>query len=180
MRKILSIYKKRHSRGVFELQEMQRAVRLRDIHATISEDSNTEEELVVLPANRLFSFIRRNSSEISRDHIVTLVFGGLRDLYFERRDLLSPRERISLDVATHSRLVDITYDETSEEATAGNVTPFDVLRLTVGEFVDFLNSKESISLSIDSIGVEMIVEYKRYDFWDEDSNRLVETVDLEA
>lgn len=125
------------------------------------------------------------------NYTVTIVITNLRDLYWNNRHILPQDIVVELELAMKTVLPKFKnvfeyLQETNNLPNValyqmfGTVTPFSVLHIPVNYFIEALNNKVPLQVSLEHTNVTIQLDYEKYDFWDRITDSLVEYIDLQA
>lgn len=146
---------------------------------------------IFLNGTNMFGYLYRNIKSDWCNKTISIVVPGLRDLYWNYRNLLSANEQEILAICMQKSLPifkDIyTYESIkkykkinniSKYQLIGNITPYDVLHIPVEHYINTLNDKQPIKVQLYPLDVYIYVTYKKYDFWDQEYQKLVDNIDI--
>jgi hypothetical protein len=157
---------------------------LRDVYFIISKSKVKKD-----PDHDLFGLIAGNriTDELigknNRNKRITLFVPGLRGIYWQYRNRLSVQDQEQLDItmdrADLEILDDITYTPgfppkiVESYLARGPLTKYDVLTISVKDFIQHFNKSLPLRLELDHTNVIVQISYKPYDFWDPERQEVI-------
>ena len=136
---------------------------LSDLYGTINSSPihdlvpwDNPNQITFMKGDDIANFISANRST-TKNKIITFVIGGLIDVYWERRDMLSDEIEYLKNAIFHPQP---TFDLLSRNAEMslyemdGNITPYNVIYITVDDFI----KSESIFIRIPGINIIIQIE----------------------
>ena len=131
------------------------------------------------------------ANEPGFNQVITIVIHSLRDLYWNYRAMLSPDQLVQLNMAmdeplsTFKNIYDYKSLEKFRDMTDtplyqmfGTITPYSVLYIPVRNFIETINNNEPIQIALDNIGIIIQLDYQQFDFWNFDTQSIVNKIDL--
>jgi hypothetical protein len=144
-----------------------------------------------IEGSNLFGYFHRSLNSKVCNQTISIVIQGLRDLYWNNRDRLPVDEK---------RLVEISMNESPPSfhnifdyksllklreqvilpmfQVYGSITPYDIVHVPVRHFIDSINKGIPIMIELEEVGIIIQFSYAKYDFWDPENNRIIDTIDL--
>lgn len=142
-----------------------------------------------LSGDKMFGYIWRNPN--LKNQIINIVIPGLRNRYFQDKHLLSHEEQAILNTSMNQQLPVFynIYDYSSlkgfsekanvnEYQLMGTITPYDVLHISVVNFVDLINRKQPLRFKLEPLPLIISIEYYDYNFWDNQYQKIINHIDL--
>jgi hypothetical protein len=121
--------------------------------------------------------------------IITLVIVGLKNLYWNHREQLDENEKSELsgymthelpsfkdifdykNVEKYNTLIDYPVYQLF-----GEITPYDVLHITVDDFINIINSSAFIEVPLVDTDVVIRLDYEAFDFYNFREERLITNI----
>lgn len=141
--------------------------------------------------SELYSYLSRYIDLAMCDHVITFVIVSLRDLYWSMRLNLLPQQQAALDIAMNKRAPQfhnifdyrLLQNLGPEMPTflfqlIGDITPFSVVHVSVRDFIVAVNNKSPIPVWLPDLGVIIQLSYQEADFWDEQTQQLIDYIPL--
>lgn len=157
-------------------------------------------ENLFLRSSDIFLFLSSHISNISDrsssltnicDQTVAIVIRALSDLYWNNRFSLSDEEIIHLDTATKKPLPSFknvfeysSLDKYRDLYTTplfqlfGDITEYNVINVPVKYFIESINHNLPIQAELVGTGIIIQFNYEKYDFWDPETNSIIDHIDL--
>jgi hypothetical protein len=158
----------------------------------LSHQSLPTGENLFLRSSDIFAFLSKHAGDIC-DQTVAIIIRGLRDLYWNNRFSLSDDELIQLDIATRKPLPSFknVFEYSSLEKYRdifntpmfqlfGDITEYNVINVPVKYFIESLNNNVPIQAEILGTGIIIQFDYEMYDFWDPDTESIINHIDLKC
>lgn len=136
-------------------------------------DDELERNVVFIPADDIFSYC---SKEKVYAGIVTIAIPNLRDLYWNKRSLLSKEEINKLSIEMKEPPTKFRNIGSRIYELNGNVTPYDLIHIPVSYFIECLNRKVPIEIILNNTNTIIRLEYLDYDFWDKEYDKLLDFI----
>ncbi len=140
-----------------------------------------------ISADNIFPYLNKNMNSDLCKHYITIVIHNLPDLYWSNRQNIS-QEILGVDLAfkqPYPKFKDINEYPSVKLTNPlvlyqlfGNITPYNVLHIPIRYFVESLNAKKPINISLSGINTIIQLNYEQFDFWDPISESLVEHINL--
>lgn len=138
----------------------------------------------------VFTYLNRNISNVCNDTI-TIVIHSLRDLYWNMRNTLQREEVDHLEVAMKQPLprfkniFEYRALESSRDVNPsplyqlfGTITQFSVIHIPVKHFIMSINDKQPLQVMLSGTNVIIQLDYEAYDFWDPETQSLIESINI--
>lgn len=177
-------YARVHSQPIYKLEGPLSETIITEEAALASLTSSSSD--LFLSGADVFTHLSRNNV---CDSTVTIVIHSLRDLYWNMRHMLPQSEVELLQIAMTQPLPKFKniFDYSSLEKYRenyplrlyqlfGTITPFSVIHIPVTHFVDALNAKQPLQIMLAGTGIVIQLAYEAYDFWDPETQSLIESV----
>lgn len=163
---------------------------LRDIYGIITEepiynlDDNVinKDEYTFLAGDDIFNYISKTIRNNHSNYYIKFVITSLRDLLWNNRSTLS-YDVSSLEQAMKSQIP--TFKSISDENSlynlyklSGDITPYNVLTIDVFTFVQLINNKQPITLSVNGANFLIQLNYTLSDFWDYNENKIIDKINI--
>ena len=136
----------------------------------------------------IFNYLNDNKK---CDDIITIVIVGLKNLYWNHKDQLDETEISSLSFYLTKKLPSFEdifdykkVEKYNKSVTYpvyqlfNDITPYDVLYVSVSDFVDILNKGEKLHIPIEGTDIIIRLDYELYDFYSFKEGRLVTHLDI--
>lgn len=164
---------------------------LRDIYAIIQEvplyslqdNENVNERFI--EGNNIINYIYNSGNNLPKNfgsYTITFIISNLRNLYWNNKNSLREDDRDSLSSSLKYRLPkfeeDNIFDNIVTYKLNGTITPFNILTISVRDFVERINKKLPIDLLLDGTNVIISIRYEKYDFWNESTQSIIDNVRL--
>lgn len=146
-----------------------------------------------LTGDNMFAYVYKMIKSDKCSHKITFVVPGLRNLYWNHRKQLSDSDLSELkiamnkpeptfhDIFVYDRMFEYKKNaDVSEYQIIGSITPFDVVHLPMIKFVYLLNNKGKLLFKLMSTNVILELQYEKYDFWDNEYNKLLENIEINS
>jgi hypothetical protein len=153
----------------------------RSVLLSISESKN------FIAGNKVISYLYQDPSQ--RSNIITLVVPGLRGVIWDNRMSVVESERPAIEATLERPPFDFydiyDYPPVSETARKddlaqyqliGKTTPYDVLYITVDDYIAYINNKQPITIAIPNSTLSMELTYEESDFWDQAYDAIVDRI----
>ena len=159
---------------------------------SLSEKSLPSGSNLFLRGSDIFLYLSKHQDDVC-DYTVSIIIHALRDLYWANRYLLSEDEITQLDIATQTPLPSFKniFEYSSLEKYGkifntplfqlfGDITPYSVINIPVKHFIESININAPIQAQL--VGTDIIIQldYELYDFWDVDTESIINYVDLKC
>jgi hypothetical protein len=158
--------------GYKEINKVSEANARRSVVLPIRESGN------FISGNKVISYLYQDPSQIN--NIITLAVPGLRGMIWEYRRSVVEAQRPAIEASIDRPLFEFynIYDYSSVSETSrdddlsqyqliGKVSQFDVLHITVADYVAYINNNVPITITIPNSELVVELYYDTYDFWDE-------------
>lgn len=136
----------------------------------------TGKSKLFMPGNKLFPYLSHHLDSNTIKQYVILLIPGLRNKYYERRHLLPKDEQILLNLSMLRPMPNMVFngdDNNPLYQVHGHITPFDIISFPVPYFIRYINQSLPIKVILDPIDIVIEVQYKLYDFWDKERQKLI-------
>lgn len=160
--------------------------------AEVAVNTKAETSNNFFQANKIFQYLWKTIDESNCNDIVNIVIPGLRNTYYDNRELLSEAEQILLQTVATRPLPQFEniwnypslegHNKTGnipEFQLFGSITPYDVVHIPVVHFVDAINKKDPLLIQLYPLNIVINIVYSRSDFWDSGYQRIIDKIDLE-
>lgn len=160
------------------------SVYLSDINATFNQDPlsiNAEDESekkdqvlpdqVFINGSDIYTFIYHNLTPCSQ--FMTFVIANLPSIYYQRRAYLTKARLQELETILYEPLVKFENIDDNHYRLIGRLNKFNTLRLTVDEFLQYVNDKQALLFEIAEINLRFQINYGDYIRWDTKSQQLL-------
>lgn len=145
-----------------------------EYRGTLNEnDDSRDVKNLFMSANNIFPYLSKNKIFAG---IITIIIPNLRDLYWNKRNLLTSEEIIKLSSRMNEPLTKLEYIGLGQFRLKGNVTPYDVLHIPVDYFIQSLNEKISIEIVLNKMNTIIRLDYSPHDFWDFETQQLINNI----
>lgn len=141
-----------------------------------------------LKSSDVFNFLR-NKKFINEDDVITIIEPSLRDVYWKNKFLLNMDDielletNIKQPLPLYKNILD--YEYVSEYKPKydiyhqyGDMTKFNVLHITVRDFIKSINDNRSLVFELKDIKITITLEYEPYDFYDYKSESVKQFIPL--
>ncbi len=149
------------------------------------------ESVHFITGNKVISFAYRNMKADNCQDIVTLVVPSLREIYWNNKNLVPGEKHIDINTVikeSFPEFYDIySYPSVSENTTSddmaeyqvfGKITPYDVLHISLIDFINTINNQQPITITIPDTAITIILRYEAFDFWDRETQSVINYIDL--
>jgi hypothetical protein len=145
-----------------------------------------------LAGSDIFGDLVKNYANVSScTQTVNIIIHSLRDLYWNNRHMLPAEEVKILEILMKFPLPKFKnifdYDSlksfrdtigTPMYQLFGDITPFSVISIPVRHFIESINNNIPIQVQLSGTNIVIQLDYQPYDFWDFDSQSLVNYIDI--
>lgn len=171
---------------------------LNRLQGPLNENASTEEIAqsallegsdtpLFLSGGDIYTHIGRNSNKFC-NQTVTIVIRGLRDLYWNVRQTLPDIAQLEIAARQPLPVFKNIFEYTSLENMRdfypsplyqmfGTLTPYNVIHVPVRHFVETLNARLPLKIILADTEVMIQLDHEPYDFWDPESESLIDHVD---
>lgn len=152
-----------------------------------------ESSNLFLSGDNIFCYLNKNMTSNMCDHYITVVIHNLPDLYWSNKENIFD-ETLEIDLAIKQPFP--TFKDINEYRSVnqlinqsnplvlyqllGTISPYNVLHIPIRYFIESLNNKRPINISLDRIDTIIQLNYEQFDFWDPITNSLIESIDLSS
>lgn len=139
---------------------------------------------------RLVPYLSRTIASHCND-LLTIVVPGLRYVYFNNLDLVSPDRHAQIPVLIRNPLPRFTSifdipdlaeapirNAAEEYQLTGVMNELDVVHITVRDFVTAVNEKRPMRFVLPATDLTVELNYSTDDFWDEEQGTTISYIDL--
>lgn len=117
--------------------------------------------------NNTIKYLQKHPN-ILKGEIMTIVNTSIINIYWKYRELLSLKELENLSFFIKDSLPE--FDEDGNLITSLN--HYNFMKITVGDFIKFINKKIPIKISLMNLNVIINLTYEDYDFYNYDTNTI--------
>jgi hypothetical protein len=141
----------------------------------------------------LYSYLSRYITADMCNHVITFVIVSLRDLYWNMRLNLSIQQQAQLDMVMNKRAPQfqnifdypLLQDLGPEVPThlyqlIGDITPFNVVHVSVRDFINAVNNKLPIPVWLPELAIIIQLSYEEADFWDTQVGQLIDYIPIDC
>jgi len=141
----------------------------------------------------VFSYLNKNLDHGICNQTINIIVQGLRDLYWNNRNMLYRNELTRLELAMKQPLPRFKnifeykslqpfrdVINTKMFQLFGAITPFSVIHIPVRNFIEFINRNEPIQVTLTGTDITIQFNYQPYDFWDFDTQSMINYIDLDS
>ena len=108
--------------------------------------------------------------------MLVIAIPNLRDLYWNKRKLLSVEEVNKLSIEMEEPPTRFRDIGSGMYQLFGNITPYDIIHIPVSYFIECLNRKVSIEVMLNNTNTTIRLDYLQHDFWDVEEEQLIENI----
>lgn len=168
-------------RGYKEINKESEASARRSVLLPIRDSGN------FIAGNKVISYLYEDPSQ--RNNIITLVVPGLRDMIWNNIRSVNQEQRPSLEASIDipqfkfydiydypTVSVNIRNDDLAQYQLIGKVTLFDVLHITVNDYIKYIKNNIPIGIAIPNSKLIVELYYDKYDFWDDKYQTIVDNI----
>lgn len=178
---------------LYELNGFNEENRDTEIAAIDSLSQGITKSDLFLSGGDVFIYLNRNLDHEVCSQTINIIIRNLHDLYWTNRDTLSEIQIRQLEIALKQPLP--TFKNIFEYKSLdqlrntinmpmfqlfGTITPFNVIYVPVIDFIESINKNEPIRAILPGTDIIIELHYQPYDFWDFDTNSLINHIDIES
>lgn len=145
-----------------------------DLSTTLDKNFNISDTTFFLKGTEIPEYLNNNLDRYSENDIITIVDSNIMNLYWKYRELLSLTDLENLKISMDQPLP--TFENVNEESPTSiyylndNITQFNVLHITVKDFIKMINNNALLKIKLSKIDVMIILSYELYDFYNYATN----------
>jgi hypothetical protein len=150
---------------------------LRNTYATINKFKldSTDPDLnsyFFLKGNDLPKYIKEKGPKISDNDIISIIDTNVNNIYWDNRELLSITDLENLTDYMKQSPTDFDILEDDTYHLTNNIIDYNVLFITVKDFIKAINSNKSIIIKLPKMNINIQYQYELFDFYDKSTNNI--------
>jgi hypothetical protein len=162
------------------------SIPLADYEDLLTDLNNISDTTFFIKGDDLPKYLNENINKYKDSDIITIVGSDIINIYWDHRELLSLTDLEKLNNMINQSLPifdnvmnsDITLPtlENSIYYLLGDITPYNVLHITVQDFRDAINNNKPIEIKLNKIDIKIILNYELFDFYNNDLNLIEDSI----